>query len=456
MRTLYIALVISSLLLQGCAGSKHFTKLGAKQEAAGLLTEASNSYFVALQKKRNNVDAQIGMKKTGQLVLNSMLNDFARSKNFGSNKDAVYAFHSARDYRDRVRGVGVELQLADFYLDDYSHAKNAYLLELYDSGTSLLEEQKFAEAETKFTEIRKLEPNYKDAAELGDVAYLEPLYSEAISDMEAKHYRAAYDDLEKVIARKATYREARALRTECLEKGRYTIALMPFTNATNQAGLDAKVSAYTLDALISIKDPFLRVVDREHMQTVLAEQQLQLSGVIDEATAVRVGELAGAQAILTGTVLSYTSQNGSLRSMQRDAYESYQVKRTNPEDGKIYYDTKYKPVKYTEYFNSASASVSFQYKMISLQTGELIKVDIIEKTANDEVVYARYDGGSADLYPANQTGVSLNRNDRQALVSLLNGRQQLRNNTEISNELFNSVSSQVSSAISAEMFNLVQ
>jgi hypothetical protein len=126
------------------------------------MNEAANSYYVALQKKRTNVDAQIGMKKTGQLVLNTMLGEFARAKNFGSKKEAVYSFHAARDYRDKIRGVGVELQLADFYLTDYEHAKNAYLLELYDQGTSLLEEQKFSDAEVKFNEIRRLDPNYKD------------------------------------------------------------------------------------------------------------------------------------------------------------------------------------------------------------------------------------------------------------------------------------------------------
>lgn len=455
MRPFYFSLLIIALILHGCANSKHFTKLGAKQEAAGLMNEASNSYYVALQKKRTNVDAQIGMKKTGQLVLNSMLGEFARAKNFGSKKEAVYSFHAARDYRDKIRGVGVELQLADFYLTDYEHAKNAYLLELYDQGTSLLEEQKFPDAEVKFNEIRKLDPNYKDAAELGDVAYLEPLYSEGKLHFNDKQYRAAYEHFEKVIARKASYRDARTMRDQCIEKGRFTIAMMPFSNATNAQGLDSKVAAYMLDAMIGIKDPFLLVVDREHMQSIINEQQLQMSGIVDDATAVQVGQIAGAQAILTGTVLGYTNQTGNLRSTNRDGYESYQVKRVNSETGNVFYETKYKPVKYTEYYNTSTVSISFQYKLVSLQTGEIIKTDIIERTSKDEVLYARYDGNANDLYPANQTGVNLSRQDRQSLITMLNGRQQLRNTTELSNELFNAISSTVSSSIGTEMLRLV-
>ena len=91
MRTFIYSLCILSLIVMvgGCQNSKHFTKLAAKQEAAGLTHEAANNFYTALIKNRSNVDAQIGMKKTGQLVLNEMLNDFAKQKNFGSNREAV-------------------------------------------------------------------------------------------------------------------------------------------------------------------------------------------------------------------------------------------------------------------------------------------------------------------------------------------------------------------------------
>lgn len=65
------------------------------------------------------------------------------------------------------------------------------------------------------------------------------------------------------------------------------------------------MAAYTLSSLTEIKDPFLKVVDRENMMAILQEQKLQLSGVVDDKTAVEVGKLVGAQVILTGTVLKF-------------------------------------------------------------------------------------------------------------------------------------------------------
>ncbi len=443
-------------MLAGCQGTKHFTKMAAKQEAAGLVTEAANSYYIAVQKKRSNVDAQIGLKKNGQLVLNTMLNEFAKQKNFGTNKEAVYAFHAARDYKERVAGVGVTLQLADFYESDYQFCKNAYLTQMYDEGTTLLEEQKYKEAEIRFDEIRKLDANFKDSQELGNIAYLEPLYSEGKKSLEMGMYRQGYENFEKVIAKKIDYKNAVALRKECLDKGIYTIALLNFENASGTQGLDAKVSAYTLDALTDIKDPFLRVVDRENMEAIIHEQQLQLSGAIDQNTAVQVGELVGAQALLTGTVLSYNEKKGTLRSKQREGYTSYQEKTLNKTDGKYYMQTRYKPTTYTEYYNSNSCSVSFQYKLINLKTGEILKTEIIQKELNDEVIYGKYEGDYNNLFPAGQAGPNLNFSDKKALAGMMQSRQEVKSSAELSNSLFGTISNQMSGSISQVVKEIVK
>jgi hypothetical protein len=447
--------ILVAALFFSCSGTKHYTKMAVKQEASGLINEAAESYYNALQRKRTNIDAQIGMKKTGQLVLNQKLGEFSKTKSFGGKKEAVYAFHAARDYKDKIARVGVTLDIADFYSEDYRSVKESYMADLYEEGSELLESQNFTEAEKKFNEIKSLDPNFKDAKELGDVAYLEPLYSSGLRALEDGLYRTAYDNFGKVIARKSDYKDANAKQKESLEKGTYTIALLPYENASGFQGMDAKMSAYTLETLTKIKDPFLRVVDREHMQAILQEQKLQLSGVIDDQTAVQVGQLVGAQAILTGTVLSYDAQNGNLRNTTRTGYESYREKKVNAE-GQEYYETKYKKTSYVEYYNESSCHISVQYKLISLSTGELIKTEILEKDSKDEVLYATYQGDKGNLYPASQSGPNLNAQDRKALMSMINGRQQLKSATELSNDLFDSISRSMSTQIESVVRNMIK
>ena len=456
MNRLFFLIVLISAVLTSCHNSKHFYKMGVKQEQGGLVSEAAESYYTALQRSRTNVDAQIGMKRTGQLVLNNMLNDFAKQRNFGEYKSAVYAFHQARNYRDRIQSVGVSLLLADFYEKDYQESKSIYLKNLYDEGNKLLEEKKFADAEKRFAEIKQLDPGYKDAGDLGDVAYLEPLYQQGKLAMSLEHYREAYENFEKVISRKSSYKDASALRRECLEKGRFTIALVDFKNASGTPGMEAKIAAYTLDALTSSKDPFINVVDRENLQNIIHEQHLQMTGIIDENTAVAVGELVGAKAILTGTVLSYSEKKGTLRSKQREGYTTYQERVLNKTDGKYYMQTMYRPCNYTEYYNSNSCVVSFQYKLTNIKTGEIIATEIIEKTLNDEVIYGRFEGDANTLWPAGQGGPNLNQNDRRALQSMMNARQEVKSSGELSNTLFNQISAQMTGVIDKSIKEIVK
>ncbi len=448
--------VFCEMILASCHSSKHYYKIGSKQEGGGLVAEAAESYYIALQRKRTNVDAQIAMKRTGQLVLNDLLNDFAKQKNFGDHKTAVYSYQRATSYRDRIQSVGVSLLLADFYEQDYQSSKNIYLKSLYDEGTRLLEEKKYADAELRFEEIKRLDSTYKNAGDLGDIAYLEPLYQQGKIALELGNYRAGYEKFDKAIQRKATYKDVVSLRQECLEKGRFTIALIDFKNTSSVSGLDAKMAAYTLEALTHSDDPFVHVVDRDNLQTILAEQKLQMTGVIDENSVVAAGELIGAKAILTGTVLSYSEVKGTLRSKERDGYAAYQEKVLNRTDGKYYMQTLYRPVKYKEYYNVNSCSISFQYRLTNIKTGEIIATQIIEKTLADEVIYGRYDGDVKSLWPAGQGGPNMNQSDRRALQAMMEARQDLKSSAELSNSLLDNVSSQLKEAINKAVKEIVK
>lgn len=439
----HITIVFSTALLlvslSACNGSKALTKKGNKLNEAGMYTEAANMFYVALRKKSTNVDAKIGMKSTGQYVLNNYLDKFASARGMGQKKDAVYRFLEAEDYYKKIKGVGVELNFADFYRQDYLQVRNDYLQSLYEEGSSLMEEAKFDQAHSVFDEISKLDPDFKDAGELKDIAYLEPLYAKGVQSLENQRHREALNYFEDVIAKDPNYKEVNQKIAEALDGGQFSVAVMPFVNATSEAGLDAKLSAYALEALSSVNDPFLKVVDRDNLQQILDEQRLGLSGVIDENTAVTVGELMGAEAIVTGTVLNYQISRGKISSYDREGFESYKVKKYNAEQDKYFYETKYKKTSYKEYYGENKAVLSFQFKMISLATGEVILTKIIEKEEKDQVNYAIYEGDQSNLFPAQNGGINLNRVARNQLVNKLNSRRELRSPDDLSNAVYKSV-----------------
>ena len=234
----------------------------------------------------------------------------------------------------------------------------------------------------------------------------------------------------------------------------YTLALLPFKNGTPINGADIKIAAYLLDELTKLNDPFLKVVDRENMNSILAEQRFQMSGIFNESMAVEVGKIAGAKAIISGTVLNQTSTVGSMNKVTRNAFESYMVKKVNAE-GKAYYETAYNPVTYDEYFNAAEAKLSIQYKLTSLETATMLKSSIVDKSKKDEVLYATYGGNSNNLYPANGNMVNTNQRDRNALQNMLKANRSLKDPNELANDLYIETAKQIASEIKAQLQILV-
>ena len=274
--------------------------------------------------------------------------------------------------------------------------------------------------------------------------------------MEAGNFRTAYSKFNEVIERNATFKEAMEHKNTCLEEGLITLALLPFSNGTAQNGLDKKVSAYALDALTRIGDPFLKVVDRENMELIISEQQLGLSGVIDEETAVNVGNLTGAETMLTGTVLNYGTHEDKLQKTTMRGFESYRVKRTNPDTKKTYYETRYRSVNYYRFQKRATVSVSFQYKIVSLETGEILDSKIIERTFEDTVVYADYSGDVTTLFPERNGRVNTNKEAKRDLENLIHGRRTIKNTTELANDLMKDVTAELSSNVENLMGQMVK
>jgi tetratricopeptide (TPR) repeat protein len=447
-------LLVLAMLVVSCSGSKSFSKKAEKLDEAGLYAEAAEMYLQSAQRNSKNVDAKIGLKKTGQLLLNDKLSTFFKNMAMGSNKgEAVAAYLEAKRYQEQVGRLGVVLDIPDHYRTDFERVKGEHLVELYDQGQALLNKQDFRAAETVFAKIAKLEPNYKDASSLQAVAYLEPLYRAGKADLEGGRYRKAYDELGRVVEKDPAYKDATALRQEALTKGQYTIAVLPFTSATKRTDITSRVQAHAMTALVETKDPFLKVVDRENIDRILEEQRLGLSGVVDEQTAVRVGNLIGAQAVLMGNVIDYREEAGTLRRSTKDAYESYRVQQVNKETGEKYFVTKYKPVRYSEYFQENKVVMSFSYRLVSLETGEVLASKVVDRQVEDHMYYATYDGNGEMLMPARNGQVDLADRARRELRGLLSAPREMKSITTLSGEVVRNASSVMAVDIQSDLIS---
>ncbi|MBV6405210.1 MAG: hypothetical protein IT228_09335 [Flavobacteriales bacterium] len=422
-----LALAAAALLWAGCSGARSLVKKGIKLDEAGLYAEAADMYLQALQRDQRNVEAKIGLKKAGQSLLNDKLGAFFREVNgSGDLAKAVDTYLDAKAYADRANRLGVVLEIPDHQQREFERVKGEHLVALYTQGQGQLERQEFQAAEATFARIAKLEPGYKDASSLQSIAYMEPLYRAARTDLEAGRYRRAHEALSRVLEKDPAYKDAAALRAEALTKGQYSIAVLPFASSGKRTDLAARLQARTVSGITGSGDPFLKVVDRENLDRILEEQRLGLSGVVDQATAVQVGNLIGAKAVLMGDLISYREEAGKPRSSTKKGFEAYSVRQKVPETGESVLVTKYKPVEYTEHLQQNQVTASFSYRLVSLETGEVLVSNVVDVSEQDQAYYANYTGNRDALLPSLNGVLDPSDRARRDLRALLNAPRQVK------------------------------
>ncbi len=439
------------LLLGACNGSKSLYKRGNQLQQAGLHEDAAEYYYNSLMRNRNNIDARIALTEAGQRSLNNKLDEFSRARAMGDHQKAVSNFERAQAYSQKVAKLGVNLTIPDYMEQDFTASKEVVIKDLYEKGNQLMAEKRFDEANATFKEIARLNPDYKDIKDLKRISRNEPLYIAATGYFDSRAYRKAYYEFEKIYSDDPNYKDIGLLREECLNLGRYPVAVLPFENATGIKGVEKRVQAFVMNELSNLNDPFLRIVERDNMDIILKEQRLSLSGVVDEGSAAQVGNLLGAKAIISGNLLSYKTTTGKMRTVEKNGFESYTVKLYNSAEDKHYFETRYKPVKYREHSNKNDVSVSFQYRVVSLESGEVLFSRIVERNIESTVYFATYDGEASNLFPMSQQGTVGTSRDKNVLLSMLRANREIKSIDELSGVAFMQIATELTQELTSKL-----
>ncbi len=394
-----LAIALFTTILVGCSTSGSFYKHGFKLEEAGLSEEAVKYYYMSLQKNSNNIDSKIHLKKSAQLVLDDKLAEFYQAYGSDQHKAAVYNYLDAEKFINSMNRY-VQLEMPSYYAEYFDEEKNKYLEERYESGLSLIEESQFEKAEIIFKEISQLDPLYKDVKDLKKITEVEPLYNEAIENYSANQFKIAHEKFERVVKIKGNYKEAISYKKLALEEATMSIALLPIELSDSSDGkkLADQYYAQILKELLKRNNKYITFIDRLNTQKIIEEQKLGLSGLIDESSAAKTGELLGAKIVITGQLVNMKAVSNPVKAYSKQGYRAYRVKKFSVIGSYYYYVTEYKKVTYKEYHGNTSVNTSFQFQMISVETGEVLLSDVFELSKQDKVDYALYEGDHRMLY----------------------------------------------------------
>lgn len=394
MKNVYFIVLAVALISFGCASKRH-AKQGLKFEEAGMYEQAAESFYSSLIADPKNIDAAVGLKKNGQRLLDEKMLAVHKAYTTGDDKETVYKYLNAKAYSDKVTAAGVSLPLTERTEGFYKEAKPRYVAARYNEARLLLDEEKFGQANEIFSEVKKLEPSYQDIDEQIKISVCEPIYREGSQLLLNAFNRKAYEKFNSIITVYGTYKDAKDLRDEALNKGMITIAISPFANSSSRKDASQIFEGKISSALASLNNPFIRVVDIKNSKTFVAEQHR----AINTGSKIEIGKMLAAKAILTGTVLKYDATEGKTLQEEKRGFIKEVITHKNKETGEETFETRYHKVTYNVVRKENRASIGFRYQLSSSETSSVLVADAMEQTATDVVNFATYQGNSNNLVP---------------------------------------------------------
>jgi tetratricopeptide (TPR) repeat protein len=397
MKKLFIFIFL--LQLMACDSSLKFVQTADKLATEGNYSDAADNYNTALLTNPTNTKAKLGLQKSAQMVLDAKFSSFTKKVVEGSNEDALRQYNYCKDYLNNLKNVGVYLNWQTLYDQLYEETKQEFIGKQYDIGLSLMKENKFDKAELAFDRILEFDSSYKNVSVLRIQSVVEPLYNQGLKYMEVENYKAAYKNFGQVASFDATYKGTLQLLDLSLQKASLPIAAILVSKKTFTNREDVSFYEMLVARLSKSKNPFLKVIDRTHLEKLLKEQELGMTGTINAETASKAGKLIGAKYFLLIDVSDVIFDEMKPTTSIEKAYESFSQRIVN-ETGDAQSVIKFKKVDYKETKQYRKVEARVSYQLVSVQSGQIVSSEVFSDEKADAHVYARFDGNKENLYPS--------------------------------------------------------
>jgi len=297
----------------------------------------------------------------------------------------------------------IRLQDAVKNLPPIRHPKTGVLLELeiIDYSSDLLQAQEMA-----------AESHYAAGSTL------------ALSkDLEQQ--KAAAKQFKKTLSFVADYKDAEDRYEKTRKAGVKRIAVFPFEDLSGNYKKYGAVEEFVIDEMVTavMRDPsateFLELISRDQLDLVIEEQKFGLSGLVNDETAIEVGEILGVHEILTGkiTQIIYTpvqTINKQYKESKRIVIktEKYKDKEGKTKTRKVYGDVEARVKHYTR---TTKAVIKGSYKIVDVKTSKVIKSEAFEGKSDFTAEWAVAKGDSRAL--TSRTARLVNRGETIAPVA---------------------------------------
>jgi len=166
------------------------------------------------------------------------------------------------------------------------------------------------------------------------------------------------------------------------------LAVQPFEDKSATRNRYGALSELLTDQIISqilnvtAGSEFIEIISRSQMDAVIAEQQLNASGLVSEASTVKLGQILGAHEILTGRILQINQAQERTVSVNQEVTakvvtgkEKYTDDQGNIKERDVWGEVN---CQYRKFTKTAGVNVSGSFSILDVETGKIILQETVE------------------------------------------------------------------------------
>lgn len=322
-------------------------------------------------------------------------------------KAALYKnmyFSPAKTALERCANTSIESLLSDYFVE--RQQENWEEVQKISEGLMLIID------EMKYFSIEIDLPDYQQARLTEDrqmIAQTSPesarseenleITEEASRAFKTGNYFLAYDLYGSLLDSNPENNDYAYYQDQSKTKGSVSMAVAGLEDAQNRQARSLKDAI--LSALARWSHPLLTIIEREDLDILIREQQQAFTGLFDENSTASPGLLKGVKHLLLIRLedIQYTRDPG--KPIRQTAYEEVRSKEFD-EAGNWRVNTRYLPRQYMKNYESASMTASLHYKLVEVETGNILTAHKIFDTIDDKRLYSSYNGNAETLFPARE------------------------------------------------------
>lgn len=319
-----------------------------------------------------------------------------------------------------------------------SEAKLAKANWLYESAEQAVLNQQYNAAHTYLSQLYRIQPDNQEALYLTRLMEILPNYNKGVKAMELGLFREGFGYFKKVTDIDADYKDALSRLNQCREEASFTIAFLSKNKKNYNEQLNNSISAEIKKNIVNLNDPLIRLVDRDHLDDLLAEQQQMMEAGFDESSVAEAGQFLGAEYVVIGELVNYKETTGRLIPSEKKGWLGTSLKSAK--------------TKYMQYSQKRVLEGGFRYQLMNTETGEVIAAGNLPFCVDDEIHYAKFNGNNELLYPgfwkyqligSSQDYIEYDSESKKSLEDMLSGRDQLKSVVDLQFQLADEVAGQV-------------